>query len=337
MQIGIMLSLMRKASNALLMSILLGTILRVPGKNMRYTAPTPAQRLAAIGPTVGLPEALRRALEPRDDFQPIPEPGPSDWLANHPEAGQTFEQFVHFCPNRPDRHRRKIYLQPLGSFDEAEGASLDQMHRFTAAFFMMEVALLPPSGQAQQHITSRRNPNTGQIQLLTSDILNLLVTQVPEGAFALLGITMTDLYPDPSWNFVFGQASPRDHVGVYSFARYDPRFYGEVLSAGSRKLMLRRSCKVLAHEAGHMFGIHHCVWYRCLMNGSNHLAEADARPLHLCPVDLRKLQWSIGFDVAERYRRLSEFQRQTGFEDEARWLDKRVRFIAPPDRDSNTQ
>lgn len=32
-----------------------------------------------------------------------------------------------------------------------------------------------------------------------------------------------------------------------------------------------------------------CIWYRCLMNGSNHLGEADARPLHLCPVDLRKL------------------------------------------------
>ena len=37
-------------------------------------------------------------------------------------------------------------------------------------------------------------------------------------------------------------------------------------------LTLRRSCKVLAHEACHMFGIEHCVWFRCLMNGSNHLA-----------------------------------------------------------------
>ena len=78
-----------------------------------------------------------------------------------------------------------------------------------------------------------------------------------------------------------------------------------------------------------MFGIEHCVWFRCLMNGSNHLAESDARPLHLCPVDLRKLQWSTGFDVVERYRRLLDFHRQEGFEDEAQWLDNRLRFIAP--------
>jgi archaemetzincin len=71
------------------------------------------------------------------------------------------------------------------------------------------------------------------------------------------------------------------------------------------------------------------------MNGSNHLAESDARPLHLCPVDLRKLQWSIGFDVVERYRRLRDFHRQTEFEDEAQWLDKRLRFIAPNDRSSD--
>jgi archaemetzincin len=85
-----------------------------------------------------------------------------------------------------------------------------------------------------------------------------------------------------------------------------------------------------------MFGIEHCVWFRCLMNGSNHLAESDARPLHLCPVDLRKLHWSIGFDVVERYRRLLEFHRQEGFEDEAQWLDKRLRFIAPHGRSSDT-
>jgi hypothetical protein len=50
-----------------------------------------AQRLAALGPTTGLPEPLRLALEPGDDFEPIHEPGPSDWLGNYAEAGQTFE------------------------------------------------------------------------------------------------------------------------------------------------------------------------------------------------------------------------------------------------------
>ena len=323
-----MLGLMRIVPKALLMLILPGAILLLFAMAAQFTPPTRAQQLAAIGPTKGLPQPLQRALEPGDDFQAIPGPEPSDWLQNHPEAGQTFDHFTRSLPNRPDKHRSKLYLQPLGSFNERDGPSLDQLRRFAAAFFMMDVVVLPPLDWAQDHITSRRNPWTGQTQFLTGDIINALAARLPKDAFALLGITMMDLYPDSSWNFVFGQASTWDRVGVYSFARYDPRFYGQSPSAASRKLVLRRSCKVLAHETSHMFGIEHCVWFRCLMNGSNHLAESDARPLHLCPVDLRKLQWSIGFDVVERYRRLRDFHRQAGFEDDAHWLDKRLRFIA---------
>ncbi len=80
---------------------------------------------------------------------------------------------------------------------------------------------------------------------------------------------MEDLYPDPRWNFVFGQASLRDHVGVFSFARYDPVFYGESRSSRYQELLLWRSAKVLVHEVAHMFSLAHCIYYECVMNGSN--------------------------------------------------------------------
>jgi archaemetzincin len=63
------------------------------------------------------------------------------------------------------------------------------------------------------------------------------------------------------------------------------------------------------------------------MNGSNHLVESDSRPLHLCPQDLRKLQWSVGFDVHERYRRLAELYRELGLGDEADWIESRLEHI----------
>lgn len=110
---------------------------------MPSTAPSSAQRAAAIGPTEGLPQALRRAFKPDHDFQPIPAPGPGDWLANHREAGQTFEQFVRSRPNRPDRRRRKLYLQSIGSFDQPGAPALDQLARFAAAFFMMDAGGAP--------------------------------------------------------------------------------------------------------------------------------------------------------------------------------------------------
>ena len=38
---------------------------------------------------------------------------------------------------------------------------------------------------------------------------------------------MTDLYPRDEWNYVFGLASIRERTGVFSFARYDNRFFTE--------------------------------------------------------------------------------------------------------------
>src|SRR2546430_8733165 len=73
-----------------------------------------------------------------------------------------------------------------------------------------------------------------------------------------------------------------------------------------------------------MFGLAHCTFFNCLMNGSNHLAESDRRPLHFCPVCLRKLQWSIGFDVLQRYQALEQVSRADGFADEADWLSRRI-------------
>jgi archaemetzincin len=138
---------------------------------------------------------------------------------------------------------------------------------------------------------------------------------------------MEDLYPDPHWNFVFGQASLRDRVGVFSFARYDPVFYGESRGSQYQQLLLRRSTKVLVHETAHMFSLAHCIYFKCVMNGSNHLQESDSRPLSLCPVCLRKLQSSIQFDLAVRYHRLKQFYRNIGFISEQDWVTRRLKKI----------
>ncbi len=138
---------------------------------------------------------------------------------------------------------------------------------------------------------------------------------------------MEDLYPDPAWNFVFGSASLYERVGVFSFARYDPAFFGEARGKDFKTKMLRRSTKVLAHEIGHMFGLQHCIFFQCGMNGSNHLEESDSRPIHLCPVCLRKLQHNIEFEVEKRYRALEDFYRRHGLDAEADWVKGRLAAI----------
>jgi archaemetzincin len=305
-----------------------GAILCVALFSMAFEPPSPEIRRAAVGDLAGLLPVLRRAFSAdSSQFEPIPKPGPQDWLTVHPEPGQTFYEFKASEPNRPTGSRRIIYLQPLGEFVADRSPPIEKLREFASTFFAMEVKVLPAASIDGSKFTTRHNPNTGNLQILTGEVLTFLKARVPADAFCVLAITMQDLYPEPSWNFVFGQASLRERIGVYSFARYDPVFYGEQRSSGYETLLLRRSSKVLAHETGHMFGLAHCTFFNCLMNGSNHLVESDRRPLHLCPVCLRKLQWSIGFNVLDRYGALERITRANGFMDEAGWLSHRIRTV----------
>lgn len=250
-----------------------------------------------------------------------------DWLANQHEAGQTFDEFVASEPNRPEGSRSVVYFQPIGEFGE-DAPSRPKLSQFTSAFFGLRVEWLDPLPTEGLGVTERLNELEGERQLLTGDLLKTLKKRLPDDAYCELGVTMVDLYPREGWNYVFGAASLKDRVGVYSFARYDPAFYGNDRSEGWRELVLLRSCKVLAHETGHMFGLAHCVHFDCLMNGSNHLAETDSHPLFLCPVCLRKLHSSVGFDPRARYQALEAFCRENGLSAEAQWLQRRLAELA---------
>ena len=68
--------------------------------------------------------------------------------------------------------------------------------------------------------------------------------------------------------------------------------------------ILYEAARVLVHEIGHNFYMKHCVYYRCHMNGYNSAEENLEKPCTLCPICLRKLQFSIGFKIRERYEAL---------------------------------
>jgi len=317
--VGITFSRVNTAVRSLWLCLAAGWAMGV----MAFQPPSRVERMKAIGPLDGLPRTARLLLEAQEDFSPLPVPRPGDWLAVHREEGQTWEEFRRGGWPRPDGVQRVIYLQPLGDFAAAP-VSLEELKEFAGAFFQMPVRVAAPLQQEQMRLTSRINPYTGRRQLLTRDILEYLAEHRPVDAFCVLAVTFEDLYPAPSWNFVFGEASVRDRVAVYSFARYDPSFYGERRSSDCHRLVLRRSCKVLAHEICHLFGMSHCIYFHCLMNGSNHLQESDARPLHLCPVCLRKLWTAVGFDLVERYRALEAFFSSVGLTEEAAWMRRRL-------------
>ncbi len=298
--------------------------------NTLFSVPPERARLRAIGPTDDLEAGLQRAFDPAEDFQPVADPQPGYWLAEHGEPGQTFEQYVASEPHRPDQQRNRLYILPLGEFDPNHKPSLADLQLCAEAFFQMEVRVLPPVKLDDPALTNRINRHTGKRQYLTGDLLEMMRQQLPEDAYCMLGLTPEDLYPKEEWNFVFGMASLRDRVGVFSSARKGGSLTDNPPSAQQESLTMRRNCRTLLHETGHMFGMQHCIYFSCLMNGSNHLEEADSQPLHLCPVCLRKLHWNRGDPgfVTRRYRQLEQAYKTLGLDDEAAWIARREARIA---------
>ena len=280
-----------------------------------FSVPGPDAQKAAVGSLQQLDPKVRVAFESREDFDPIPKPGSFDWLANHKEEGQTYDQFLRSRPNCPGAGGRKlIYLQPIGEFLEKAPQIPVLKEYLESYFYPMEVKLAPTMKLADLKGVATRDD-----QLNCSDLLDVMSDRIPRDAYIVMGVTMKDLYPGPKWNFVFGMAQLKDRCGVFSFARYGIE--------EDQKRALLRALKVVSHETGHAFGIKHCIHFHCLMNGSNGMAETDRAPLYFCPSCLRKLYWGLKFKPGERYEKLAGLLKQENFKKEAVWFEKRAEKI----------
>lgn len=238
-------------------------------------------------------EKLPPQLEPlRALAVPKTPPEPGEWLAEHPEDGQSVAQQNVDCTSVKGR---VVYLVPVGPMDATSEAVLSRLERLLAAHFQLAVKRLPELS-AKIAGQSEREGYLGR-QWLTGDILEGLKGVRPADAAAVMGVTSVDLYPDPKWNFVFGEASYEERVGVMSLART-----GDFSKEPG--LVIERAYATGQHEIGHMFQVLHCIAWECPMNGCNHQEESDSRPLEPCPHCLAKLMYATGLDPNARWAAL---------------------------------
>jgi archaemetzincin len=259
-------------------------------------------------------------------FKKMGEPQPGDWMIAHPERPQTFEEFVRSAPIRPTRGRHTISLAPVGPFPAKDRERMATLREYLELYYTVPVSL--STAAPLEGVTSRERQVGGRKyrQYLTGDIMSkVLRLRLPNDGLCILGVTMEDLYPEASWNYVFGEASLSSRVGVYSLVRFYPAFWGRAETPVDAQRGLWRSLQTLVHETGHMFGVLHCQKYECVMNGSNSLEESDRRPIHLCPDCLKKFRWNIGFDVVERYEGLKTFYEKNAMKDGEAFLAGRLR------------
>ena len=209
---------------------------------------------------------------------------------------------------------------------------------FTRAFYAgCEVEILPSMDFAKE-MTKRTNGFTKKIQYKTDGFYDQLSKtrnqRNSRQELLAVAVTMADLYPEESWNFVYGQAHSVDGVGVYSFARLDPLFEESTetqlktpLTNEHQILILRRCIKILLHELGHLFGLSHCIYYICLMNGANHEREMDQQPLYVCPICLRKLHSTLKFNIRSVYQTFLQLCDKYHLEEEAHWYRQRLQCL----------
>lgn len=250
---------------------------------------------------------------------------PGDWLSIHDEPGQTFEEYLSEQPIRPTEKLNTIYLQPITSFTDGQQKIVELTAEYTSLFFNLPVKILAPLPLSVIPQQARRiHPSWGVKQILSPYILDRVLCPCrPDNALAVLGLTAIDLWPGRGWNFVFGQASLYERVGVWSIYRNgDPDESEEMF-----RLCLLRTIKTAVHEIGHILTMWHCIEYECVMNGSNHREESDSRPVYLCPVCLTKLCWNLGINPLERYRKLEVFWLENKLTKEVNMFQKSIQAM----------
>lgn len=253
------------------------------------------------------PNAITAALEP---LHLSMTPSRDERTPNGAEPGQTFAQYRGSFSKSG---YSTLYVQPIGALDARSEQLVVETAELLAVTFSAPTKVLDPISSDLIPEAARRN-RSGSLQFSSLYILDkVLKPRRPEDALAVLAISATDLYPEEGWNFVFGQASLSERIGVWSLHRYgDP---------GSEEFR-RRLFKVAMHETGHMFGIAHCVAYECLMNYAGSRLALDRAPMWFCPECVQKVAFARGVDLPGYFSNLAAFAKSHNLPEEAVYWSK---------------
>lgn len=127
---------------------------------------------------------------------PIRAPRKGDWLYEYDEPGQTFNEYRGIDPVLPTCDRTTLYVQPLGDFEPTIADSIEATADMLGRFYSVPVRVLDRMDSTTVPNWARRqNPVSGDGQILTRIVLNLLARNKPADAVAVLALTASDLWP----------------------------------------------------------------------------------------------------------------------------------------------
>jgi len=237
-------------------------------------------------------------------YAPIPAPTSiDDWLAKEDVSEQTFDDWQDdgFKPITGP-----VVVLPIGPMNGGPDLAIMKKY-VTAFFLGVDVVVLDEAKirssiyktsikygdqdyvlrQRKGHAYTANKYEDGFHQYLADSLLRICIQCLRDTkAFCVVGITMLDLYSseDDDEEFTMGLADPDNFVTICSFARYLPKFQlnlkpkyrneeedkdnGKDLTASQlTKLVTLRGVVTMTHEILHLFGVRHCVYNSCMMQG----------------------------------------------------------------------
>jgi predicted Zn-dependent protease len=132
-----------------------------------------------------------------------------------------------------------------------------------------------------------------RVQLDARAALDILFRDRDEGALVELDITGVDIF-EVDKPYVFGLASLTDRIALVSLSRIDD---------DGRAKLERRLHKLVLHEVGHGFGLHHHDDDDCVMRQDPTVAALDSAPDRLCAACHARID-----EQSERLARLGQSQ-----------------------------
>jgi archaemetzincin len=164
----------------------------------------------------------------------------------------------------------RIAIQPLG---KVAPDVIQVIERDLKALYRVEVEVLP---QRELPASAFYKPRA---RYRAEKLLAWLEKETPAGFTKVIGITVSDISTTKEDVFdwgIFGLGEIDSRPCVVSTFR---------LGRGVlRAKMLRRTGDVAGHEAGHTFGLQHCISPHCMMNDAGgKIQSVDESTHHLCP------------------------------------------------------
>jgi hypothetical protein len=318
---GLMLSLL---AGVLALSMF-GVSLYIDGlvaaeKQKSQSPPAPPQSLAALTPpeaeappatSLGEPASKLPASPPPAPVEPdgqqvtaakvdIPTPTVADpWPQMEarllqsgvaaPFSGSTLS-FARYADGSPARNpdRLPFAIVVVGDLSPSEEQILTATREFLGITFGVPVRIHRRLASSEipselLRVDDRFNDRT----LLSSAILDKLLAQGPDDAFATLAITANELYPAATAPYLAARGSARERVTVWSIGHHRNLDSASPAFRSALQTSLASALRAVAP----IYGLNECSADRCSLHAP--LSSMAARQVLLCPACVHKLAWNL--------------------------------------------